>query len=188
MFQNLPGSPGYLAPFPITACPTLVKFFSSYLEQLWVCLWEGMAKKKGPRKCWQEASGFLHGSHDEKHKLILLPKFVILWLGLPERVSLWQVWQGFLSHRRGGGGGGDDIPKADPSGVKDHSSTMCRPSTFPGKITEERERERERESFGHSKTWAHAWKEDLFKRKYTWQWKMMMKGKKLYAFLLLRKV
>jgi len=36
----------------------------------------GGDEKKGPRKCRQEASGFLHGSHDEKTQIDFAAKIL----------------------------------------------------------------------------------------------------------------
>ncbi len=98
--QNLLGRSGYLAPFPITACPTLVKFFSFYLGAT-KCVFVGGDEKMGPRKWWQEASGFLHGSHDEKHKLIFAAKICNPLVGFArESESLASLTSVFVKHER----------------------------------------------------------------------------------------
>jgi hypothetical protein len=54
-----------------------------------VCGWG--CKKRVQENVDKKLQAFFMDPMMKKHKLILLPKFVILWLGLPERVSLWQV-------------------------------------------------------------------------------------------------
>jgi hypothetical protein len=96
VFQNLPGRSGYLAAFPITACPTLVKFFSFYYEFLWV----GM-KKRVQENVDKKASDFLHGSHDEKHKLISAAKICNPLVGFArESESLASLTRVFVKHKR----------------------------------------------------------------------------------------